>query len=251
MSKDYSVYKYSSYIKRILILCFLPLIVVLISLLTMEEGEPYSWGLTVVAIGACAIMVLFLIYARRTVLNSLIMSDLDLRTVYELDKRKNNELHNLKLLINVYFYDGDFENMISCADQILNLNSSPLDIAMATGHKITALFLLNREEDALNLIEKQKELFSSQNNSSQNPKDNIYCEFIESYINGNYEAAIEAIKKAFNTKNFEISNHIKVKTYYLMRMAYLKLNDKKHVETCAKELLSADKERRTFFTKNL
>lgn len=250
MKKEHRVYKYNNHIKRIIALCIIPWFVPLVCILTMESGENFNWGVIIFPLVFSAILILILHISRKLFLGMLISIDLDWHTMYMLDKRgENKKIYNLQLLTNVYLNDGEFCKMLDCADELLRLSSKPQDIYIATHQKILALFFSNNTAQIPKLIEQQRKTIRDFKISSND--DNVYYTFIENYLRGQYDNAIQIIKPLLATKNIEVFNNKRVFVNYLMLLAYSKINDSNQMQTCVSEILSADKYYRTFFSKKI
>lgn len=248
MKKEHRVYKYNNHIKRIIALCIIPWIVPLVYILTMENGEIFNWGFVIFPLVFSAILILILNISRKLFLGMLIAVDLDWHTMYMLDKRsENKKSYNLQLLMNVYLNDGEFCKVLDCADELLRLSSKPQDIYIATHQKILALFFSNNITQISELIEQQRAITRECKIPSND--DNIYYTFIENYLRGQYDNAIQVIKPLLATKNIEVFNNKKVLINYLMWLAYSKINDSNQMQACVNEILSADKYNHTFFSK--
>ena len=143
------------------------------------------------------------------------------------------------MLVNLHFFDGNFQEAINCTDRILRLSSKQNDIYTARHQKILSLFLSGKTENIIELISQQRLI-----------KQDVspYYVFIEKYLGANYEAAVKSIKKILEEKNIEAQNHRKILIYYLMKMCFLKIGDSKQVENCTNQILMADRSRRTFFS---
>lgn len=244
MKKEYQAIQYREYRKRMIILVLLVWIIPLVYLLTKDEDEVFRLGYVIFAFVFSVITPVVMIVLRKIFLGILIASELDLRTVYELEKRKHNELYNLRMLMNVYLFEGEFENVVACSDKVLQMSSKTGDIFIARHQKILALFLSERKEEIPILIEQQRQL--AMTDSKRMSDLNLYYVFIEKYFSAQYEEALQVIGKRLEAKNIEVQNQTKVFIYYLMRLCYLKMGKSDEVQDCTNKILSADKNRRTF-----
>jgi len=136
----------------------------------------------------------------------------------------------------IAFFDGDFQIAILYANKILSLTSRKKLRNSAIFYIILSYFLTGNNFDALSLIK-----------ASPHRKNKLFYEFIEAYISERYDEAIEVMQKLLNkkAKNIEI-----VLANYFMRMAFLKKSDSDNAQNCIVEILVADKERNTYFSKN-
>ena len=133
-----------------------------------------------------------------------------------------------------------FQKAIDCSDEIMRLSTKQKDIYSARHQKILSLFFSNKTENIVELIHLQRLI---------KPDSTAYYIFIENYLDANYEVAIKSIKKILEEQNIEIQNHRKILVYYLMRMCFLKIGDSEQVENCTNQILKADRNHHTFFTK--
>lgn len=249
MKKEYQPLKYDSYIKRIIILWIIPWIVPIVALLVKEEHESFEWKFVLWAIVFALLASMIMHISRNVFLGYLNVYELDFYTVYELDKRKEkNEMHNLQLLIKFYFYTGEFKSAIECLDTMMNLNLKLSDISMARHMKILSLFFEEDTDSLLVLIQQQ---YAMSKIAMKNSADKSYYEFIEKYLSGKYEEAIQTIKNALNEKNINFLNSKKVLVFYLMFMAYEKMGNISRMQECVDAILLADKNKRTFFSKKI
>lgn len=249
MKKEYRALKYTSYIKKIIILWIIPWIVPMVALLVKEEHESFEWKFILWAIMFALLASVIMCISRNVFLGYLNAHELDFYTVYELDKRNEKyEMHNLHLLINLYFYTGEFKKAIECSDRIMNLNLKSINISMARHIKILSLFFEGDRETVFLLIQQQ---YAMKKNAIKGDEGNSYYEFIEKYLSEEYEEAIQIIKNVLNQKNIEFLNSKKVLAFYLMFMVYEKIGDISQMQECADAILLADKNRRTFFSKKL
>lgn len=249
LQNKYKILKYSSYIKRIIFLCVIPWIVPVLHLIAKDSNEPFEWIYILFPIIFSSVFVFIMWFCRRFSLGALARVELDWHKFYELEKHGSDcDLHNQKILINVNFYDGNFGEVISCADKILQMSSKPLDIELAMHRKILAMFIDGRTENLHQLIKQRKNNVISKKSNKWNF---LYYDFIEKFLEQKYEESIEVFTPLIQSDEFKVFNDYKVLVYYFMRLAYLKLEDLEKANFCAKEILSADKFTRTFFAKSL
>lgn len=248
MEKEYKAMSYGSHIKRIIILFFLSLVVPILYLLIREPNEGVQWGYIFYP-GVCLVLlVLFLHIARRITLGSLFAIDLNVRTVYELDKRNSkNKLHNLRLLANVYFFEGNFQEAVACCNSILQIVNKKKVVFEVLHMKILSLFFLEQLQEASALILQQREMAKTYGLAIE--QKDLYYVFIEKYFMNQYEEACQTIQKALSVKNIEIQNSKKVVVFSLMRMAFLKLGKMDRANICTQQILQADKNHQTIFSK--
>ncbi len=254
MKKEHKIYKYSNYTKRMILLClFLP-VVPLIHLLTKEGNEPIALGYIILPVVFIAVAMLLLYYSRRLMLSVFVAKDLDFRVVYELDKRKNNELRNLNLESNMYFYEGDFDKAILACEKIMKLSSKKEEVCSARTQIIISKFFASCSSDLdksiLDLIDKQRK-FESDNNLRDNKLANQYYIYIENYISEEYEKAINSIESLLEEEGVETFNSRMVVICAMLVLAYKKLEDEEKVKYYTDKILSADPNRKTVFSKSI
>lgn len=241
MKKEYLPLRYDNFIKRIVAIVLIIWIIPFVYCMTRENGVPFNWNFIVLPLILSIVIPLILYVLRKVFLGNLAAFEVDFHTLYDLEKRKKkNSIYNLNLLINLHFFDGDFQKAIDCSDEIMRLSSKQKDIYSARHQKILSLFFSNKTENIVELIHLQRLI---------KPDSNAYYIFIENYLDANYEVAIKSIKKILEEQNIEIQNHRKILVYYLMRMCFLKIGDSEQVENCTNQILKADRNHHTFFTK--
>ena len=253
MKKEHKIYKYSNYIKRMILLCLLSPVVPLICFLTKEENEAISVVYIILPIVFIAVAMLVLYFSRRLMLSISVAKDLDFRVVYELDKRKNNELHNLNLESNMYFYEGDFDKAIVACEKIIKLSSKKEDVYSATTQIIVSKFFDSCSGDLdkgiLDLIYNQRK-FEADNNLRYNKRANQYYTYIENYFSGEYEKAINSIESLLEEDGVETFNSRLVIICAMLVLAYKKLEDEDKAKYYMDKLLSADPNKKTVFSRN-
>lgn len=251
--KKTQIYKYSNYIKRMILLCLLLPVVPLVCFLTKEENETIEVVYIVLPIVFIAVATFFLYFSRRLMLSILVAKDLDFRVVYELDKRKNNELHNLNLESNMYFYEGDFDKAIVACEKIMKLSSKKEDVYSATTQIIISKFFDSCSGDLdksiLDLIYTQRK-FEADNNLRGNKLANQYYTYIENYISEEYEKAINSIKSLLEEEGVETFNSRMVVICAMLVLAYKKLEDEDKANYYIDKLLSADPNKKTVFSRS-
>lgn len=251
--KKYKALKYSNYIIRIILICCLFTIVPLVYIFTKNANEQFNLFYLVFPFILALCFVLIMRISRKVTLGNLMAFEIDMNLVYELDKRKDNlknKIYNLQLLSNVKFYDGIFEEVILCSDEILKLSNDYDEIFMARHYKILSLFLCERFTEISKLIELQ---FEDSRFVNKIPIDDskLYYGFIKYYLASQYNEAIEVILKMFDVKNIQILNNKKVLVYYLIRKASVQIDDFELLQKCNKEIFKADINRSTFFSKTI
>lgn len=250
MKKEYLPLQYNNFVNRMIALVAIILIIPVVYYLSKSDDFSLDFCFVFIPV-ILAIIIPFLLYILRKVfIGNLAAFELDLHTVYLLDKRSEKyEIYNLKLLMNVYFFDGDFEKVIVCSDKILKIASKKTDIFSARHLKIISLFLARKETiEIIALIEYQRRLAKKSKLLIQDT--DLYYIFIEKYLHCNYEEALQEINKLLQIKNIQIQNHRKVLVYYLMSLSYYKMGEFDKMEKCKEEIFLADKNKRTFFSKS-
>lgn len=250
MKSEYSAMKYQNYIRRIIILWIVPWLVPGVYLLTREKGESIQWGYMIFPVAFALLTTLILYVARKVLMGILFAIDMDFHVLYELDRRSaKHELHNIKLLIDICFFDGQFQKVVEYADRILQLSSKPADVYMARHQKILSLFLMEKNEEIQELIAQQNQL--NKDKKLQTGNGSLYYDFIMAYLRKEYGSAIQCIKEILNEKNIEVLNYKKVLVHYFMLLAYQKMVDTEQIQKCKNEIFRADKEYRTWFSRSL
>lgn len=250
MKKEYLPLQYNNFIKRMVTLVVIIYILPVVYCLAKADDSSLDFRFVIIPVLLSAIIPILLYILRKIFLGNLAAFELDLPTVYLLDKRsKKHEIYNSKLLMNVYFFDGDFEKVIICSDKMLKIASKNNDIFSLRHLKIMSLFLAGKETtEIFALIEQQRHLAT--NFKRLNQDTNLYYIFIEKYLHCNYEEALQTMDKLLQVKNIQIQNHRKVLVYYLMHLCFHKINEFEKMEKCKEEILLADKNKRTFFSKS-
>ena len=250
MKNEYLPLKYNNFIKRMVTLVVIIYIFPVVYCLTKADDSSLNFWFVIIPLILSVIIPFLLYILRKVFLGNLAAFELDLLTVYLLDKRsEKHEIYNSKLLMNVYFFDGDFEKVIVYSDKILKIAYKNNDIFSLRHLKIMSLFLAGKETtEIFALIEQQRHLIT--NFKGLNQDINLFYSFIEKYLQCNYEEALQTINKLLQVKNIQIQNHRRVLVYYLMYLCFYKINDLEEMEKCKEEILLADKNKRTFFSKS-
>ena len=251
MQKEYLPLQYNNFIKRMIVLVLIIWIIPVVYYLTKADDVLFNWLFVIIPVILSVIIPFILYFLRKVFIGNMVAFELDLYTVYLLDKRsENHEIYNLKLLMNLYFFDGDFEKVIDCSNKISKSSSKIADVFSARHFKIMSFFLDGKENaEILALIEQQRQLTMCSKSSNQDI--NLYYIFIEKYLHCNYEAALQTLDKLLQVKNIQIKKNRRVLVYYLMYLLFLKTNEFEKMEKCKEEILLADKNRRTFFSKKI
>lgn len=247
--KDLSYYKFKKLQIMIMILgCNFTLLYAM----TRKVGENVNFYIVILLLLVPSVIVAVMSFMRRMIILGLSEKNLDFKTVYDLEHRKDkgrHKVYNLQLLANCHFISGDFEELISCTQNILSL-SNVRDACYARHLQIITYFIIGRYDEALDLIKAQEEAFHKIKKKSAETY-NIYYMFIKLFLSGEYADAVEELKKFFSDKNFDALNSRKIIVYYLMRSAYVKLNDRKNVQLCTNEIIKCDPYCNSFFRKTV
>lgn len=242
----YQLFKYNNFIKRIVFIAILPFIYILLYIfLGNENSNVLANVLLPITIGA--VLIVCMLVARRIVLNTLIVTDLNAALVYELDKRKEspkNHKHNLSLLLNVAFYNGDFRKTIELGNDFVADCGNPAMLEAIRHKIIMAYFLLGDFNNAAELIKTQK----------SQPVKNIlltnFYDYIDAFINENYQEAINIINRILETKKPLVFNNMQILAYYCQKIVYDKTGDETASRMCAERINERDMQHNTFFSQN-
>lgn len=250
MKKEYRVFQYKNYIGKIVLICVISLIVPAVYFWTKDANETLSITYVIFPIVFSSVLSLIMYFSRKIFIGKLAAFDLDYDIVYLLDKRgEKHQTHNIKLLMQKHFFNGEFQEAIICANKIIEINSRKDILYNATHYKILSLFLNQQIDEILTLIELQDNL--STDNTLRIQDANIYYEFIKKYVDRNYNEAIKIIKNLLQSQDIDTQNHKKVLIFYLIKMCCEKINDFEQIKKCNNEILLADKNRKTFFSRGI
>ena len=90
---------------------------------------------------------------RRCILRKMLTIKLDFRKAYELQKhRSKNNIYNLRWLMTISFFEGDFQKAIFYANEILILSPTKRYFESAIFYITLSFFLLGENIDTLSLI---------------------------------------------------------------------------------------------------
>ncbi len=243
--RNYGAFLYSSFIKLAFLVYMLGLV------LSLEDNYPFfSLKNFAIAFVISTVIIIVLWFMRRLYIAHKIMGELDMRIAYELDKRplpffKN---HNYKLLYYTHFFVGDFLNAISVCDEALEHTKNKNYTLLARHTKILSLFFSEETENIKELIHKQRELKTTMKGTDFDFMFRQY-QFIEVYLDADYERAMETIIDFLGDEKESIYNSRKIVFMQFQKMLCIKNNDTEGVQNCNLEILKCDSERRTFFSK--
>ena len=247
MKPEYKKLTYYKYRKSVITLALLGLFVTALYLLTRESEEPVKIGYIILPPLVSCVLIIVISFMRKVTIGSIIGVDLDYKTAYELLKRKEtekNKYHNLRLLLNLYFMSGDFENVFRCTQELSGSGKID-DICVARHTEIMTDFITGNYADLPALIECQENMLSQ----SKKMQDayNVEYVFIKAFLSKDYNKAVSVIEKLLSDKSTAVMNNKKVIGNYLLRMAYMELNDPKKVQACTNEIIKADLNNNTVF----
>lgn len=246
LRKKYGALLYSSFVKCVFLFYLLAFV------LTLEEYPVFN--LKKIAIGFIIVTILTVIfyYMRRLCIVHKILFELDAQTAYELDRRKLPlfKKHNLILLYNVYFFEGEFKKAISVCDELLTLSKKKETIIAARQMKILSKFFDEDFESIDEIIEEQRDLITSTKDADYYYMLKEYL-FIEAYLRDDYEKALEQVESLLNDEKESSYNSRKIVFQQFKKMICIKNNDVQEFENCNKEILKCDPDRKTYFSKGL
>lgn len=231
--------KYEEYIKRLLIFNVFGFILFTILFVSEIHFHKYILILVWVAVDV------FLLIIRKLNLRRTAFKQLDFIGAYELDGYGNeNRIHNLYLFMRVLFYQGELSETVGLCDLLMARRLRPKIKHEVVFHKILSLFIMKDTEEILSLIDKERQGRLRTFSKEYEP----YYQFIEYYLNFEYIKAIEVIKEILRSQNNR--KDLMLISYYLMRLAYLKIDDFHNAQNCFVNILVIDRNRRTFFSVN-
>lgn len=246
--KNYGVLKYDVTVRNVIV--FTVLLALATLMFILDPDTKTAWYTIVIPFVIEAVFLGTIIFWRRFSLNLIRCTDLDMKLAYELDKRKDtpkNREHNLMLMTDVYFYNGNFERAIECGAELLNISKKDDIICTARHNLILSHFLAGNYSEALKLIGEQRNVKMKNKNEAE------YCaavyDYIELYLNAEYEKAIEKNDLILSNDRNLLMNSRKVLAVFVKMMAYEKLGNEEAVKECEQEIISIDKNRLTYFSK--
>jgi hypothetical protein len=250
MSTDLSVLKHQKFKRRIFILLLLSPIIPIIYILTWDSQTTFNW-LYIFLPPICFISISLMLYvSRRIVLGKILAFDVNMNTVYELEKRKEtpkNQIFNLHLLSQKHFYNGDFPNALVCIEKIKNLGSEE-DFFIAQHLQILILFISRQFDEVLTLINLQSAMNIEKLKNKMH--FSLYYDFMKLFIEKRFEDSLTVINNIIAVReNFDKLNNIRLIIFYLMRMTYIELGDEEKIHWCSQEITRADKNSNTFFSR--
>ncbi|MBQ9913264.1 MAG: hypothetical protein IJO73_03445 [Clostridia bacterium] len=243
--KEYKAFLYSSFIKFIV---GTYLIAFILSL--NDEWPLFDLKNFAIAFVVATVINIIFWYVRRICLGYKAMFELDMRSVYNFERRKSPlyKDYNNKLLSSVYFSEGDFLKAISLCDEMLGCTKSKKTALYACHTKILSLFFSEGTQNIKELIREQRELRDTVKNKEFDFMFRQY-QFIEAYLDNDYEKASETVTAFLSNEKESVYNSRKIIFLQFRKMLCLKNNDAECVKNCNAEILKCDSKRRTFFSK--
>ncbi len=243
--KEYKAFLYSSFIKFIIGTYLIAFILSLNDELPLFNLKNFLTGFVI----ATAVNVIFW-FIRRICLGYKALFELDMRSVYNSERRKSVfwKDYNNKLLSSVYFSEGDFLKAISLCDEMLSNTKSKKTVLYSRHTKILSLFFSEGTQNIKELIQEQKVLKDKVKSKDFDFMFRTY-EFIGAYLDGDYEKATETVSAFLNDEKESVYNSRKIIFLQFKKMLCLKNNDAEGVQKCNLEILNCDSERKTFFSK--
>ncbi len=242
--KKYGALIYSSFIKVSFIIYLVAFV------LSLEDEYPvFNFTKFVIGFSVSSVIIVILYFLRRLVIGHKIMFELDVRTAYELDKRKNPLFkdYNNKLLSYTYFYEGNFTKAVSVCNETLGRTKNKAYTLLARHTKILSKFFGEDTEDIKELIEQQRELKAIVKSADFDFMFKQY-QFIEAYLEENYEKSMDLVLSFLKNEKESAYNSRKIVFLQFQKMLYLKNNDTEGIENCNAEILKCDSKRKTFFS---
>ncbi len=242
--REYEAFLHSSFIKIIIYIYCLALILSLKS-----EGPFFDLKRFVIAFVIATVVSIAFWYMRRLCLGYKQIFELDMRAVYNFERRKLPfyKNYNYKLLYYTHFFEGDFLKAISVCDESLEHTKSKKYTLLARHTKILSLFFSEGTQNIKELISQQRELKEIVKSADFDFMLRQY-QFIESYLDGDYEKAMETVIDFMSDEKESVYNSRKIVFLQFQKMLYLKNNDAEGIENCNAEILKCDSKRKTFFS---
>lgn len=216
--KKYGALIYSSFIKISFIIYLTAFV------LSLEDEYPvFNFTKFLIGFSFSSVIITILYFLRRLVIGHKIMFELDMRTAYNLDRRKNPlfKNYNNKLLSYTYFYEGDFSKAVSVCDETLGRTKNKAHTLIAAHTKILSKFFGEDTGDINELIEQQRELKASVKGVEMDFMFTEY-QFIEAYLEENYEKAMELVLSFLKNEKESVYNSRKIVFLQFQKMVYEK-----------------------------
>ena len=250
IKNDILVLNYTNFKHTCITLLVLGCVVPLIYLFTADSNDAFNWLYVVLPPLIFSVITVLLYVFRRITIGTILALDVNLRLVYELERRKpnkRNQAYNLTRLSHMHFFEGDFQNALLCIEQVQSLGEK--EAVLNTRHlQILIFFITKRFDDMLKLIELQY------NSGIEGEKKLASClpyyDFMKVFVNKEFEAALAVLNNIIKSnKNFAVLNNVRLIVFYLMRMVYIELEDTENINLCNNEIIRADKNNLTFFSR--
>ena len=238
---------YSTFIKTIICIYWLAIILSL-----KDEWPLFALKRFAIAFVIGTVINTVLWYMRRLSLGYMQIFELDMRAVYNFDRRKLSffKSYNYKLLYYTHFFEGDFFKAISVCNEAIEHTKNKKYILLARHTKILSLFFSEGTQNIEELIREQKELKATVKSKDFDFMFKQY-QFIEAYLDDDYEKASKTVTAFLSNEKESVYNSRKIIFLQFRKMLCLKNNDAEGVQNCNSEILKCDSERRTFFSKIL
>ncbi len=243
--REYQAFLYSSFVKTIICIYWLAFILSL-----KDEWPLFDLKRFAIALVVATVINTALWYLRRLSLGYKQIFELDMRAVYNSERRKLPlyKSYNYKLLYYTHFFEGDFFEAISVCDEALGQTKSKKYTLLARHTKILSLFFSDETQNIKELISQQKELKATVKSKDFDFMFRTY-QFIEAYLDGDYEKAMETVVDFMSDDKESIYNSRKIVFMQFQKMLLIKKDDAEGVQNCNLEILKCDSKRRTFFSK--
>ena len=243
--REYQAFLYSSFIKFIVGTYLIAFILSLKDEWPLFDLKRFAIAFVI----ATAVNIVFW-YVRRICLGYKAMFELDMRSVYNSERRKSPfyKSYNYKLLYYTHFFEGDFFKAISVCDEALEHTKSKKYTLLARHTKILSLFFSEGTQNIKELISQQRELKATVKSKDFDFMFRTY-QFIEAYLDGDYEKAMETVVDFMSDDKESIYNSRKIVFMQFQKMLLIKKDDAEGVQNCDLEILKCDSKRRTFFSK--
>ncbi len=205
-----------------------------------------------VLLGICVLLLILFLLGRRFLIGTLAVTDLDFKILYEIDKRKGNKpedvSRNYALSGDCLFYDGRFSEAAEHYSIALNNAKKKRNIYAIRHMLILSLFLSENTENISVFIHQQRSTSLDGLGKNYKEAEERYYDFIELFLEKDYNGAIMAIQPLLNDAGIGLLNSRKIMVNYLMSIAFCWLGNTTAEAQCKLQVLEADKNRKTIFS---